>query len=53
MEYKVEITETLQHSVLILADDVDQTIQKVERMYKEAEIILDTTDYISTTFTAE
>lgn len=48
MRYKIEVTEVLQRLVLVSAEDSNQAIEKVERMYAECELVLDSNDHIST-----
>lgn len=50
MKIKVEITEILQRTVEVDAEDLKDAINKVEELYKNEEIILDYSDYISTEF---
>ena len=50
MKIKVEVTEILQRIVEVDADDVKDAIDKVEELYKNEDIILDYSDYISTEF---
>ena len=44
--YKIEITETLSRIVEIDASSKDEAYQKISKMYKEGEIVLDSSDYI-------
>ena len=50
MKYKVEITETLQKTVEVEADDIEDALLKVKHQYRKEEIILDDTSYIDTEF---
>ena len=52
MKYKIEITETLQKTIEIDADDIDEALLKVKHLYKDEKIILDDTSYIDTEFKA-
>ena len=50
MKIKIEITETLQKTIEIDADDIDEALLKVKHLYKDEKIILDDTSYIDTEF---
>jgi hypothetical protein len=50
MKIKVEITETLQKTIEIEADNIEDALSIVIRKYKDSEIILDDTSYIDTEF---
>lgn len=50
MKFKVEITETLQKTIEVEADDRADAIILVRRKYRNEEIILDDTSYIDTEF---
>lgn len=50
MVFKVEVTETLQRTVEIEADDPHDAVRKAIEMYQNEEIVLDTDDYVDTTF---
>lgn len=50
MKIKVEITETLQKTIEIEADNIEDALSIVIRKYKDSEIILDDTCYIDTEF---
>lgn len=50
MKIKVEITEILQRTVEVDADDINAAVKHVKELYKNEEIILDSGDYISTEF---
>jgi hypothetical protein len=45
-EYKVEITETLQRVVTVMAPDADEAYHLVRHMYKTAEVVLDAEDFM-------
>lgn len=49
-KYKVEITETLQKTVEVEADNKEDALHKVMKMYKNAEVILDYNDFIDLDF---
>jgi len=48
VEYKIEITEVLQRSILISAEDAKQAMKKAKKMYRECGIVLDSSDCVST-----
>lgn len=50
--YKVTVTETLQRSVTITADNELDAVQKVQDMYDNEEIVLDYRDYTDTNIDA-
>jgi hypothetical protein len=50
LRYSVEITETLQRIVEIVASSEDEAISLVERQYRNEEIVLDERDYVDTEF---
>ena len=47
--YKVEITETLQKTIEIDAEDEDATLMAAKRLYREEAVVLGSSDYIDTT----
>jgi len=47
-KYRIEITETLSHTVEMEADSEADAIDKVRQMYRNCEIILDASDYVET-----
>ncbi len=49
MKYKFEITETLQKTVEIEAENIDEAYRLVKEKYFKEEIILSDVDYIDTT----
>lgn len=49
-KFTVEITETLQRQIEVEASDRDEAISKVEEMYRDEEVVLDSGDYIDTEF---
>ena len=49
MKYKFEITETLQKTVEIEAENIDEAYRLVKKKYYKEEIILSDVDYIDTT----
>ena len=46
MKFKVEITETLQKVVDVVADNEDTAIDMVRQLYRAEEIILNDSDYV-------
>ena len=46
--YKVEITETLQKTVEVNADDEHSAYLMVKKIYREEGIVLDNSNYIDT-----
>ncbi|MDD2434594.1 MAG: DpnD/PcfM family protein [Bacilli bacterium] len=50
MIYKVEITETLQKTVEIEAESLDEAIKIVKKCYYQCEYILDYSNYFNTEF---
>ena len=49
-KFTVEITETLQRQIEVEAEDENEAISKVEDMYRNEEVVLDSGDYIDTDF---
>ena len=47
MKYKVEIEETLLRTVEIEADSADDAEKKARKLYRDAEIKIDSLDYIT------
>ena len=50
MKVKVEITEILQKTIEVDADNFEEALSIVKEKYKKSEIILDDTSYIDTEF---
>jgi hypothetical protein len=48
MKYKIEITETLQKTIEVDADNLSDAISKVKELYYKEDIVLDYSDYIDT-----
>lgn len=46
--YKVTVTETLQRTITVNAEDELDAVQKVQNMYNNEEIVLDSEDHINT-----
>ena len=46
--YNIEITETLQRTITINADNEGEALDKVQEMYDNEEIVLDWGDYQDT-----
>lgn len=47
-KYCIEVTEVLSHIVEIMANDEDEAIRIVKAMYRNCDIVLDASDYVST-----
>ena len=47
-KYRIEVAEILSRIVEIEADDEDDAIEKVRQMYRDCDIVLDSSDYIET-----
>ena len=52
-EFEVTITETLQKSVVVEADSKDDAIQMVEDMWKDADIILDSENFVGVEYESD
>jgi len=50
MIYKVEITETLQKTVSIMAESEEEALREVGRAYRRGSIVLDDTNYVDTKY---
>ena len=48
--YTVEITETLQRTIEVAADDKRDALRKAKELYNAEEVILDASDHVSTTY---
>lgn len=48
--YTVEITETLQRSIEVTADDKRDALLKAKELYKAEKVVLDASDHVSTTY---
>lgn len=46
MKYLIEVTETLQRTILVEAETNDEAIEKVESAYRSENIVLDSSDFI-------
>ena len=44
--FKTEITETLQRTIEVEADNEGDALRKVKEMYKNEEIVLDSSDFV-------
>ena len=49
-EFKIEIVETLQKTIVVLSDNLENAIDKVEELYYNGEIVLDSNDFVETKF---
>ena len=50
MKMKIEITETLQKTIEVDAEDIEEALLIVKRKYRNSEVILDDTSFIDTEF---
>ena len=50
MKIKVEITETLQKTIEVDAEDIEEALLIVKRKYRNSEVVLDDTSFIDTEF---
>ena len=50
MKFLVEITETLQHSIYVEAENECDAIFKVKKLYKSCDIVLTADDFIDAEF---
>lgn len=48
MTYQFEITETLQRQIEVEAESEEEAFHKVSELYRIADIILDSRDYVDT-----
>ena len=49
-EFEVEITETLQRTITVIAKNENEAISEAKNRYYEEEIVLSSEDYVSTDF---
>lgn len=49
-EFKVEITETLQKTITIIASSESAAIEEAKSLYRDEEIVLDDSNYIDTEY---
>lgn len=49
-DYSIEVTETLQRTVIVTAQSIEDALGQVRRQYQEQRIILTDSHYISTDF---
>jgi hypothetical protein len=47
-KYRIEITETLSRTIETEADSEEVAVERVRRMYRKGDVILDASDYIKT-----
>ena len=47
---KTEITETLQRTIEVEAENEEEALRKVKEMYKNEEIVLDSSDFVGVEF---
>lgn len=50
MTFVVQITETLQRHVEVVADNESEAILVARTMYRNGEIVLDSADHVETSF---
>jgi len=50
MMFKIEITETLQKTIVVNADDAEAAIIFARRLYSDEKIVLDYRNYIGADF---
>ena len=50
MQYRNRIEEVLSKFVRVEADSRDEAVAKVEKMYKDSEVVLDSGDFMSVEF---
>ena len=48
--FKTEITETLQRTIEVEAENEGDALRKVKEMYKNEEIVLDSSDFVGVGF---
>ena len=53
MKFAVEVTETLARIVRIEAATSDEAIEKVRQLYRNSDIVLDSSDFVDVDFSAE
>ncbi len=46
--FNIEVTEILQRTIQVEADDLETAISNVKERYKSEEIVLDSGDYVAT-----
>ena len=49
-EFKVEITETLQKTITIIAENEQAALEEARSLYLDEEIVLDSSNHIETDF---
>ena len=50
MEWRVEITETLQRTVCIAADSREEAMKRATEMYRHGDVVLSCSDFVGTAF---
>lgn len=48
--FKIEIKETLSRVIEIEANSNEEALSKIEELYNQQEIVLDSTDFVETEF---
>lgn len=49
-QYRVEITETLQKTITVLAENEDAAINEAKDLYNDCEVVLDYNDFTDVDF---
>lgn len=52
-KYRIEVTETLSRTVETEAESEEDAVEKVWRMYRDCDIVLDASDYVETEISAK
>ena len=47
MKFDITVTETLSRKVTVETENYDEALEKVEEMYDNEEIVLDSSDFLS------
>ena len=47
-KYRIEVTEVLNRIVETEAESEDAAVEKIRKMYRNCEIVLDASDYVET-----
>jgi hypothetical protein len=47
-KYKIEVTETLSRTIEMEAESEDAAVEMVRQMYRNCDIVLDTSNYVET-----
>ena len=49
-KYRIEVMEILSRTIETEAENEEEAVEKVRKMYRNCEIILDASDYVDTEF---